>query len=338
MPPSDSTGGDLLGLEDLGPSVGSAVGEVSGRWRTVTWARRMFVVVALGVGVAILLLNAKRSQSAVTTLAQSRPWWIAALVCSTVVTYAMAATCTIGSSTAQLSPPKTFLMQVASSFVNRFVPGGIAGAVLNVRFVERSGATRSAAVTANLLNNSAGLVVHLVMFLALLPFFGGLHRDIDPPDNYAVFVAMLVGLVGVGAVIWVRWIPHHLKALAASMRVAATEALRSPRRIVLLVGGSVGVTAAHGLGLWSALRAVGAPISLADVLVIYLAAAAAASLSPTPGGLGAIEAALVAGLTHSGTAVTPAAAAVIAYRIVTYWLPIIPGLLAFRWLRRANAI
>jgi uncharacterized protein (TIRG00374 family) len=74
------------------------------------------------------------------------------------------------------------------------------------------------------------------------------------------------------------------------------------------------------------------------VLVIYLAAAAAASLSPTPGGLGAIEAALVAGLTRSGTAVTAAVAGVLAYRIVSYWLPIIPGLIAFRWLRRTNAI
>ena len=330
--------GDLGDLGDLGPSAGAAINEVSGRWRATTWARRLAAVVALGVGISILLLNAKKSQSALAAVGNARPGWVAAVVVSTIATYVMAATCTIGSTAARLEPSKTFVMQVASSFVNRFVPGGVAGAVLNVRFVEQAGATRPAAVTANVLNGATGFAVHAALFVVLLPRFGGIHRDVDPPDDIAVLVAILAGLICVGAVVWIRWISHHVKGRLTAMRQAAADVVHTPRRLVLLIGGSIGVTAAHGIGLWCALRAVGAPTALSDVLVIYLAAAAAAALSPTPGGLGAIEVALVAGLTRSGTAATPAAAAVLVYRIVTYWLPIIPGLIAFRWLRRTNAI
>jgi uncharacterized membrane protein YbhN (UPF0104 family) len=333
---SDSTA--LEGLDDLGPSAAAAIGEVTGRWHGLRWLRRLVMVIVLGGGVSILLLNVKRSESAAAAIAHARPGWVAAVVASTIVTYAMAAACTIGSTSVRLDPSRTVLMQVASSFVNRFVPGGVAGAVLNVRFVEQAGATRPAAITSNVLNSVAGFVVHLALFLALLPLFGGIHRDVDPPDDFALFVALLVAMIGFGAAVWIRWIPRHVKGRLATVRGAAADALRSPRRLVLLVGGSLGVTAAHGLGLWCALRGVGAPIALADVMVIYLVAAAAASISPTPGGLGAIEIALVAGLSRIGTPAAPASAAVLVYRIVSYWLPIMPGFLAFRWLRRHSAI
>lgn len=328
----------LGGLDDLGPSAAAAISEVTGRWHGLRWLWRLAAVAVLGGGVSILLLNVKRSESAAAAIAHARPGWVAAVVASTVATYAMAAACTIGSTSVQLDPARTVVMQVAASFVNRFVPGGVAGAVLNVRFVEQAGATRPAAITSSVLNSVAGFVVHVVLFLALLPLFGGVRRDVDPPDDFAAFVVVLIALIGLGAAVWIRWIPHHFKGRLATMRQAATDTLRSPRRLMLLVGGSLGVTAAHGLGLWCALRAVGAPVALADVMVIYLVAAAAATISPTPGGLGAIEIALVAGLASIGTPATSASAAVLVYRIVSYWLPILPGFVAFRWLRRHSAI
>jgi Lysylphosphatidylglycerol synthase TM region len=54
---------------------------------------------------------------------------------------------------------------------------------------------------------------------------------------------------------------------------------------------------------------------------------------PTPGGLGAIEAALVAGLTGVGMQPGPAVSAVLLYRLATYWLPVLPGWLCWRSLQ-----
>jgi glycosyltransferase 2 family protein len=61
-------------------------------------------------------------------------------------------------------------------------------------------------------------------------------------------------------------------------------------------------------------------------------------LAPTPGGLGAVEAALVAGLTAVGVGSTVAVAAVLASRALTFWLPALPGLVAFRVLQRRGVV
>ena len=63
-----------------------------------------------------------------------------------------------------------------------------------------------------------------------------------------------------------------------------------------------------------------------------------AAASPTPGGLGAIEAALVAGLTGVGISPGPAVSAVLTYRLATYWLPVLPGWLSWRPLQRRGYV
>jgi uncharacterized protein (TIRG00374 family) len=71
---------------------------------------------------------------------------------------------------------------------------------------------------------------------------------------------------------------------------------------------------------------------------VYLGASIIAAAAPTPGGLGAMEAALVAGLSSVGLASGVAVAAVLSYRLVTYWLPILPGWISFHVLERRNYI
>lgn len=67
-----------------------------------------------------------------------------------------------------------------------------------------------------------------------------------------------------------------------------------------------------------------------------------ASAAPTPGGVGAVEAALIAGLiaglTTTGVPTEQAVPAVLVYRIATFWLPVLPGWLAFTLLTRRDAI
>jgi uncharacterized protein (TIRG00374 family) len=75
-----------------------------------------------------------------------------------------------------------------------------------------------------------------------------------------------------------------------------------------------------------------------EIGAVYLGAAVIAAASPTPGGLGAIEAALVAGLTGIGLPPGPAVSAVLTYRLATYWLPGVPGWAALRLLQRRGYV
>ena len=79
--------------------------------------------------------------------------------------------------------------------------------------------------------------------------------------------------------------------------------------------------------------AFGVDVSVPEVLAVYLGGTAVAAASPTPGTLGAMEVALSAGLTTVGVAPAPAVAAVLIYRLLTFWLPLVPGVIAFRYLQ-----
>ena len=90
--------------------------------------------------------------------------------------------------------------------------------------------------------------------------------------------------------------------------------------------------------LAASVQAFGGGAGIIAIGAVYLGAAAIAAASPTPGGLGAIEAALVAGLTGIGVAPGPAVSAVLTYRLATYWLPVIPGWAAWRLLQRQDYV
>jgi undecaprenyl-diphosphatase len=109
-------------------------------------------------------------------------------------------------------------------------------------------------------------------------------------------------------------------------------------KLAELVGGAVGVTAGNLLALVFAVEALGGGPSIATIGFVYLTAAVVSSAAPTPGGLGAVEATLVAGLHGTGMASSSALGAVLLFRLATFWLPILPGLVAFRRLQRADLI
>ncbi len=112
----------------------------------------------------------------------------------------------------------------------------------------------------------------------------------------------------------------------------------SPVKLTLLTGGSALITLAYIAGLAASVQAFGGHAGITEIGAVYLGAAVIAAASPTPGGLGAIEAALVAGLTGIGVPPGPAVSAVLTYRLATYWLPVIPGWAAWRLLQRRDYI
>jgi undecaprenyl-diphosphatase len=110
--------------------------------------------------------------------------------------------------------------------------------------------------------------------------------------------------------------------------------IRSPGKIALLFGGSAVITLSYVLAVYFSTIAFGGDLNLAQVGAVYLAGSTIAAAAPTPGGLGALEAAVIAGLVGAGMPSAEAVPAVFLFRLATYWLPMFPGWLAFNHLRR----
>jgi undecaprenyl-diphosphatase len=127
------------------------------------------------------------------------------------------------------------------------------------------------------------------------------------------------------------------RPLVKGIRSAAAnlaQVAKSPGKLAMLFGGSAGVTLAYIGALIASVNAFGGGIPIAKIGAVYLAASALAAATPTPGGLGALEAALVAGLTGVGMPSGPALSTVLTYRLATYWLPILPGWGSWWYLQR----
>jgi undecaprenyl-diphosphatase len=105
----------------------------------------------------------------------------------------------------------------------------------------------------------------------------------------------------------------------------------------MFLGGSM-VVLGYLFALYCAVRAFGGPSSLAAVGAVYLAGSAIGQAAPTPGGLGAFEAILIAGLVSTGLDKEIAVPAVLLFRLATFWAPILPGWLSFHSLSHREDI
>ncbi|MGW4954115.1 lysylphosphatidylglycerol synthase domain-containing protein, partial [Streptomyces parvulus] len=83
---------------------------------------------------------------------------------------------------------------------------------------------------------------------------------------------------------------------------------------------------------------LGLPVPVGHMAVAYLAATVAVALVPTPGGIGSVEAALVVALVAAGGPAAVATAVVLAFRLLTVWLPLLPGALTLAALVRMRVI
>jgi undecaprenyl-diphosphatase len=293
--------------------------------------------------VHLLLPQVGQAHATVDALRRASWPWLAVTALIGTVTYLMGAVALIGASGRRLPVRRTWLVQVASSFTNRLAPAGLGGMRTNVRYLEASGVTRPAALASIGLVSVAGFVVHLIGIALIVPLLGAGNTHLrlaapDLTDHWPVLIGVIGVLTLVGLLRWGVLLRGRVGPSARSAWGALTAVLRHPRSAVALFAGSAGVTLGYALSLAAAGRATSIGLPLATVVAVYLGGAAVAAVAPTPGGLGAIEAALVAGLTSAGAAAGPAVAAVLAYRLITYWLPVLPGAVAFQRLRRRGIL
>jgi undecaprenyl-diphosphatase len=262
------------------------------------------------------------------------------LLCAlaTIVGYAMTAVVITAATPVRLPRWPTLVLQLASSFANRLAPSGLGATALTVRYLERKGATRSSAAASVVVKGSMGVAVRVILFVALLPFFGGVGRGRELPDDERLLIALAGVLAVLGLVSRVVHVPPRWSEAVRCGCDTAWAVVRRPRRALVLLGGTAAVTLLHVVGMYFALHSVGAGTTFVDTTLVYLVAGTIGSLSPLPGGLGAFEAALVTGLAATSTSPAAAAAAVLLFRLVTFWLPVLPGFLAFGWLRRAGHV
>jgi undecaprenyl-diphosphatase len=313
------------------------------RWWRRPVVRRLLGLAVLAAAVHVLLPKVARAGTTVGTAGSFRWPWLPAIALAAAATYALAALSLMAAAGAALTFGRTVAAQLAAACMNRLVPAGVGAMSTNVRYLERAGCSRSRAMAAVGLDSVAGFIVHAALLVATLVVIGTGHqrfhvRGPDLGDNWPLLVLITVLLSALGLAIGGLRFRGRGRAFARRALDQLADVVHDRRRAGLLLAASAGITTAYILALCASVQAAGGGIPVLSVFAVYIGGSALAAAAPTPGGLGAVEAGLVAGLTAAGQPAAGAVTAVLAFRLVTYWLPILPGALALWALRRADVL
>jgi undecaprenyl-diphosphatase len=293
----------------------------------------------IGLAAYVLIPQVVDASGFLDELTEVDPVWAMVAMVASGLTYVGATIGLIGAIPIRLSFAPVLSAQVAASFVNRITPAKVGGMATNVRFLQRRSIPPSTAISAVGLNTVAGLMVHIalvIVFGVMAGSAGGAGLPIPSATTAAVVVGAVILASGLFMALPIgrKLINKNLlPALrAAGSTVAAIAS--SPRKIGALVLGSTLVTLSYTAAMLASLEAFGVDLPVTTAALVYLTGSAVATAAPTPGGVGATEAALLAGYTAVGVDAGGAFAAVLLFRLATFWLPILPGWLALVSLQR----
>ncbi|MGW7237857.1 lysylphosphatidylglycerol synthase domain-containing protein [Streptomyces sp. NPDC054804] len=306
---------------------------VTGR-RGVYWQTGLCLALLAGAG-WLLRRHWPTVEHGALRLAVADQGWMLVAALAAVGTWASSALAQQGAVVHRLPGGRLVAAQFAASAANHLLPAGLGAGAVNLRFLMRCGLPAGRGASALAVKAAAGAVVRLVLIAVLAPACPGLLRipHVSVAAILAVTAAAVLLAVLVRARVWARC-RGAVTAVAADLRALHTR----PARAAALWGGSLAFAGLHALVLIAVTRAVELSLSPARVALLYLAASGAAALLPTPGGLGSLDAALALALTASGTPAAAAASAVLGYRLLTMWLPLLPGLLVLGLLVRRRAL
>lgn len=304
--------------------------------------RRTALTLVMLVLVVYFLLPQFSDLPGIVDQVKEASWvWFVPVALASLVTYMGATFAVLGSVPARLRFAPTFVAQVAASFAGTLAPASIGGLALNARYLQKSGVDTAVAVPAVGLNAVAGVAMHIVLLTLFIVWagtsaFGAIH--LPDPEVLLYGAAIVVGLAAIAFAI--PAIRHALRDRLLPILGRSISGLfavvRRPVNVLLLLGGSAVVTTGYLVAMYFATQAFGGDLSFAQIGAIYLTGSAIASAAPTPGGIGALEAAVIAGLVAAGMPNDVAVPSVFLFRLGTFWLPILPGWGAFTWMQRED--
>jgi glycosyltransferase 2 family protein len=336
-----------VGLKDLRAAAAAATGqetppELAPMMRIRP--KNLLLTAALVFGAYLLIskLAALGFGTIAHELGKADPAWVVVALILAQVTFIGSGLSVRGAVMTPLPLLPCVVLQSAIKFINLTVPSSAGRIGMNVRFLQRMGAPLPEAVAAGAVDDASETIVQIALFLLVVPLVhvnldtGGFHGA--SPDSRLVIalgVALAVSLVAVMLVprFRAKVMPPLRQALSGVWVVA-----RNRHKRLELFGGNLASELVYAVSLAATCLAYGVHLNLAELVFVNTAASVLSSLIPVPGGIGAAEASLSAGLIAMGVDESTAFAIAVTQRLCTFYLPPIWGYLSLQWLTRKGYV
>jgi uncharacterized protein (TIRG00374 family) len=302
------------------------------------------LAIAGAVLALVVLLPQLTSLEQATRALGDADWaWLVPAVLAFPLLYVGATVSLLGALPRRVPFGRAYLAQLAAAFLNRVTPNGVGGLGLNLRFLQRSGFDTGTAGASMAFSSLGGGLANVILLAVFVTWAGQSDQQLFELPGRAVLLAafaVVLALIGVLTLVPAvrRAVGVRVGGLARRTLAELRAVLADPVRLAMVLGGSLATPLGQILVLGLVLHAFGAGVAVPALGAVYVGGHAVGSAAPTPGGLGGVEAALIAGLTGVGVEGGVATSAVLVYRLLTYWLVLLPGWLALRHLRRHEGV
>lgn len=290
----------------------------------------------IGLFLFLVVPQFKAFHGSLQALASVNPWWVLLVFGFSIMTYIASAIGVVTLSPVPIKLRRTLLVQLAGSFASKMLPSGLGSAALMIRFLSKSGLDKTTATSLIVVQRLIDFVMFILPLGLVLALSSGSVRGlfnvhVDPDIMMAIGGVVLLAAILVVTIPKLRGkVVKHYHNVVEDFKDFAS----SPREVTLTAIASLAVTVMYVACLFVSMRAVGLDVSLFMAFVVYATATIAGTASPAPGGLGALEIAMVAAMLGMGLAQPQAYAAVILYRLTTYWAPIPFGFVAYQFVQK----
>lgn len=302
---------------------------------------RKVLLLILGLVAVAVILTSFNTEDVLDALSRANPWWLLIAFGWSLVAFIGAALAMVAFSPVTLPWNRVVLIQVAAAYVALAVPAGVGPAALNLRLLTRRRVpTALAAATVALVQVSATVVT--VIGLVILTLATGSEGTLTKLPSKAILIGVGVTVAVIAAALVIpgvrAWASRRVVPIVRQTWPRLSEILGQPWRLALGAAGNLLVTVAFVATLHATLEAFGQDLPIIDVAIVLLLGNAVAAAIPTPGGIGTVELALIAGLTGAGVPPGVAPSVAIIYRVVSYWARIPLGFVAMRYLQRKGEL
>ncbi|TFI40749.1 flippase-like domain-containing protein [Rhodococcus sp. 1R11] len=270
-------------------------------------------------------------------------WWALLGLAVSALTYIGAGAALWACAFGKVSFKNLTIMQVANTFAATTTPAGVGGLALSVRFLQKGGLGTVRATAAVALQQSVQVITHvslLIFFSVVAGTSSGLSNMV--PGNTVLYLIAGVAFGVVGTFMFVPklrlWLKVAVRPQVAEVLTELGELARDPKRFSIIILGCAATTLGAALALWASVEAFGGGTTFVTVTVVTMIGGTLASAAPTPGGVGAVEAALIGGLAAFGLPASIAVPSVLLYRVLTCWLPVFLGWPTLRWLTKHDMV
>jgi uncharacterized protein (TIRG00374 family) len=311
--------------------------KTTGKKANISWFR-LLLLILLAIFVFVIISQIDSLKGSINQIKTSQLGYDLLAVIAIIISYLFSSLTYYVIALKPIRYWRTVIVQLGINTVNRLLPVGIGAIGGNFLYLKKAGHSNVQAASVVFINNLLGFIGNLLLLGTLLIFVPHAHFVHIASAGHVVGIIVFGSIVVSTAVLMVPRVRSRL--IRATHNFLKQLKVYSRHKSKLPVGliCEIGLTLGSVMALSFSLKAVHGYLPLSSLMLAYSFAIWIGSIIPAPGGLGSVEAGLITALVTFGIRLDQALAAVLVFRLISFWLPLITGIPPLIWSRRKGYI